>query len=213
MMFASLLPALTVCLLGLVVLPPLSTVHAQQTTYGIGDPNNITSLEGTWSTGAGNVVTGLRFYNPGNNSFIYPTTAGQSYSFTNDGYWEQALYLYESNPAKPNCVSAQLIWQHGTYTLHSNNTLSLDIFRGDGRQQISDRCAETSNTIMAYDQTEFMTGFEIHIDTHYGQSVYVLKMYEFDGTPKPLMYQIYNPPSMLPNQQLHEEIIGSLNQP
>ena len=37
------------------------------------------------------------FYNPGNGTFNAPANAGQSYSFTNDGKWEQALYLYESN--------------------------------------------------------------------------------------------------------------------
>ena len=131
-------------------------VSAQTTTYGIGVPNNVTSLSGTWSTGSGHVLTGLNFYDPVNNSFIYPATAGQSYSFTDDGYWEQALYLYNTNPAKPNCVSAQLIWQHGTYLLNSNNTLTLNTFKGDGRQQISDRCAENSNYIQSYNQVENM---------------------------------------------------------
>ncbi len=143
---------------------------------------------------SGHVLTGLNFYDPANNSFIYPTTAGQSYSFTNDGYWEQALYLYNTNPAKPNCVSAQLIWQHGTYLLNSNNTLTLNIFKGDGRQQVSSRCAENSNYVQSYDQVENMQGFEIHLDTHYNSPAYVLKMYEFDGTPKPLMYQVFNLP-------------------
>lgn len=182
-----------------------------QTRYGVGVPNNATSLMGTWSTGAGHVVTGLKFFNPVTNSFVYPVTAGQSYSFTDDGYWEQALYLYNTNPAKPNCVSAQLIWQHGTYTLNSNNTLTLNNFKGDGRQQISDRCAEKSNYVQSYDQKEDMNGFEIHLDIHYNKPVWALKMYEFDGTPKPLMYQVYDPPQMLPTQPLHEEVIGELN--
>ncbi|PWZ01165.1 hypothetical protein BCV70DRAFT_90659 [Testicularia cyperi] len=185
------------------------SVSAQ--TYGIGDPNNVTSLSGTWSTGSAHVVTGSGFYNPVNNSFVYPAVAGQSYSFTDDGYWEQALYLYNTNPAKPNCVSAQLIWQHGTYLLNSNNTLTLNIFKGDGRQQVSDRCAENSNYVQSYDQVENMNGFEIHLDTHFGKTVYALKLYEFDGTPKPMMYQVYDPPSMLPTQPLHEEVIGELN--
>ncbi|SPO47261.1 related to ROT1 - molecular chaperone in the endoplasmic reticulum [Moesziomyces antarcticus] len=182
-----------------------------QTTYGIGVPNNVTSLQGTWSTGAGHVLTGLNFYDPVNNSFIYPATAGQSYSFTNDGYWEQALYLYNTNPAKPNCVSAQLIWQHGTYILNPNNTLTLNIFKGDGRQQVSDRCAEKSNYVQSYDQVENMNGFEIHLDTHFNSPAYSLQLYRFDGSLAPLMYQVFNPPQMLPTQPLHEEIIGELN--
>lgn len=182
-----------------------------QTTYGIGVPNNVTSLQGTWSTGSGHVLTGLNFYDPVNNSFIYPAVAGQSYSFTDDGFWEQALYLYDTNPAKPNCVSAQLIWQHGTYTLNSNNTLTLTPFKGDGRQQVSDRCAERSNYVQSYDQREYMTGFEIHLDTHYNTPAYKLLMYTFDGSPKPLLWQVYDPPQMLPTQPLHEEVIGELN--
>ncbi|SOV05750.1 related to ROT1 - molecular chaperone in the endoplasmic reticulum [Ustilago sp. UG-2017a] len=188
-----------------------SSASAQQTTYGIGVPNNVTSLQGTWSTGAGHVLTGIDFYDPVKNSFIYPATAGQSYSFTDDGFWEQALYLYNTNPTKPNCVSAQLIWQHGTYTLNSNNTLTLTPFKGDGRQQVSDRCAENSNYVQGYDQREYMTGFEIHLDTHYNTPVYYLKLYQFDGSPKPLLYQVFDPPQMLPTQPLHEEVIGELN--
>lgn len=37
------------------------------------------------------------FYDPGTLSFTYPKTAGQCYSFTDDGFWEQALYLYTAN--------------------------------------------------------------------------------------------------------------------
>ncbi|EST09059.1 hypothetical protein PSEUBRA_001392 [Kalmanozyma brasiliensis GHG001] len=189
----------------------LAGVSAQQTSYGIGVPNNVTSLQGTWSSGAGHVVTGLNFYDPVNNSFIYPATAGQSYSFTDDGFWEQALYLYNVNPAKPNCVSAQLIWQHGTYTLNSNNSLTLNIFKGDGRQQISDRCAERSNYVQSYDQVEFMQGFVIHQDEHFGASTYALQLYQFDGSLKPMLFQVYDPPQMLPTQALHEQVIGELN--
>jgi Chaperone for protein-folding within the ER, fungal len=43
-----------------------------------------------------------------------------------------------------------------------------------------------------------MMGFEIQLDDHFGTSAYYLKMYEFDGTPKPLMWKIYDPPQMLP---------------
>ncbi|EPQ26337.1 uncharacterized protein PFL1_05985 [Pseudozyma flocculosa PF-1] len=205
--------ALPASLLALVVVA-ISTVlpagvHAQ--TFGIGDPNNVTSLSGTWCTGACHVVTGLQFYNPISETFTYPLSAGQSYSFTDDGFWEQALYLYSTNPSQPNCVSAQLIWQHGTYTLNSNNTLTLNPFKGDGRQQISDYCAQVSNVVQSYTQKEDMNGFEIHLDTHYGQPAYYLKLYEFDGAPKPIMWQTYNPPQMLPTEQLHQVVIGELN--
>ena len=34
-------------------------------------------------------------------------------------------------------------------------------------------------------------------------------MYEFDGTPKPLMWKIYDPPEMLPTAQLKEVVSDS----
>lgn len=52
----------------------------------------------------------------------------------------------------PGCVTAQLIWQHGTFTRNSNNTLTLNPFEGDGHQQISSRCAQNSNVVMPYNQ-------------------------------------------------------------
>ena len=123
------------------------------------------------------------------------------------------LPLSRQLASKPNCVSAQLIWQHGTYILNSNNTLTLDVFKGDGRQQISDRCAQVSNVVQSYDQKEEMQGFEIHKDVHFGKPVYSLKLYQFNGEPKPLMYQVYDPPQMLPTEQLHQQVIGELNAP
>lgn len=54
-----------------------------------------------------------------------------------------------------------------------------------------------------------MQGFEIYVEqvpATTGVATYVLKLYQFDGTPKPLMYQVYNPPQMLPTTQLHEKV-------
>lgn len=107
-------------------------------------------------------------------------------------------------------MSAQLIWQHGTYVLHNNNSLTLTPFKGDGRQQISDRCASQSNRVQSYNQVETMMGFDILLDTHYTRPAYKLQLYEFDGNPKPYMWQVYNPPQMLPTEQLHMEIIGDV---
>ena len=113
-----------------------------------------------------------------------------------------------STASNPGCVQAQLIWQHGTYTINANNSLTLTPFPGDGKQQISSRCGHTSNVVSSYTQQEYMQGWEIHLAVHYGNPAYYLQLYEFDGTPKPVMWQTYNPPSMLPTQQLHLQIIG-----
>lgn len=148
------------------------------------------------------------FYNPINTTFTVPQSSGISYSFTDDGYWEEALYIYVTNPSKPECVSAQLIWQHGTYEIAANDSLILTAFNGDGRQQVSDRCAENSDTSSYYYQSELMNGWYITRDTHYGESAYFLQMYAYDGTLKPGMWQTYNPPEMLPTEKLVVTIYG-----
>ncbi|KDN43317.1 hypothetical protein K437DRAFT_225656 [Tilletiaria anomala UBC 951] len=198
-----LLPTL---LLTLIALTPVPAQAQLPTGTNIGQQNNVTSLRGTWSSGSGNVVTGLQFFNPANNTFTYPTTAGMSYSFTDDFHWEQALYIYQPKADNPYCVTAQLIWQHGTYSINGSNFISLQPFKGDGMQQIASRCTKTSQSVQPYNQPELMSGFEIHLDTHYGQSAYYLKMYGFDGTPKPLMWKVYDPPQMLPTVQLKEQV-------
>lgn len=55
-----------------------------------------------------------------------------------------------------------------------------------------------------------MQGFEIHLSTHFTISAYYLQLYEFDGTPKPILWQKYYPAQMLPTEQLHVEVIGSI---
>jgi hypothetical protein len=100
----------------------------------------------------------------------------------------------------------QLIWQHGTYTQNSNGTLTLNPFEGDGRQLVQNSCTSTSSSIAAYDQKESMTGFNIRLEMHFGASAYYLQMYDFAGVPKPWLWQTYNPPQMLPTQQLHKKV-------
>lgn len=49
-------------------------------------------LVGTWVTKARSVVTGPDFYDPVADKFKEPKHAGISYSFSSDGYYEQAFY-------------------------------------------------------------------------------------------------------------------------
>lgn len=49
-------------------------------------------LVGTWVTKARTVVTGPEFYDPVADKFIEPKHTGYAYSFTSDGYFEQAYY-------------------------------------------------------------------------------------------------------------------------
>lgn len=75
---------------------------------------------------------------PYNNSFLYPVTAGYSYSFTEDGYYEEASFTWISNATNHFCVQANIIWQHGTYAVNPNGSITTDstMFAGDGRIQV-----------------------------------------------------------------------------
>ncbi|WFD27033.1 hypothetical protein MNAN1_002027 [Malassezia nana] len=172
-----------------------------------------TTLDGTWSTGTGAVVTGQSFFNLVNNTFNIPANPGQAYSFTMNskttGYWEQAIFQYiRSDSPDPNCYKGQLVWQHGNFTILPNASLVLEPFKSDGRQQVSDSCGGKNNQVQYYAQQELMEGFYISKYIHFNEPTYKLQLYEFDGTPKPAMYLTYRPPQMYPTQALHKLMIG-----
>ncbi|THH05900.1 hypothetical protein EW145_g4463 [Phellinidium pouzarii] len=160
--------------------------------------HNLTSLQGTWSTGAQNVVTGSGFANPANESFIYPKTTGKSYSFTNDGFFEIARYQFTSNGTTPSCIIGTLDWSHGTYEILDNGSIITTPF-GDGYQQVQDPCAANSNLIQNFNFTELYQSWRIFQDPVTG---YKLHLFEFDGTPVEPQFQVSNQPNMLPTQIL-----------
>ncbi|KAF8752534.1 ATP phosphoribosyltransferase [Rhizoctonia solani] len=161
--------------------------------------HNATSIQGTWSSGSQHVRTGPDFANPLNSSFIYPSTAGISYSFTNDGFWEQALYRFEGNASYPQCIKGIVIFQHGTYQLNSNGSISLTPWWQDGRIQVQDPCAPVSNIITLYNQTEYMVQWRIFRDPTYGPK---LHLFQYDGAPLAPMFLVADPPNMLPTRVL-----------
>lgn len=55
------------------------------------------ALVGTWSTKSKAVITGPGFYNPVADKLTEPSHPGISYSFTADGYFEEAYYRAISN--------------------------------------------------------------------------------------------------------------------
>lgn len=67
------------------------------------------------------------FAAPTNFTFNYPNTTGMSYSFTDDGYFEEAQYRFVPNGTEPHCVQAIIIWQHGNYTINANNVSMLTL--------------------------------------------------------------------------------------
>ena len=60
---------------------------AAQATIAI-DPK----LVGTWTTSSKQVVTGPGFYDPVQDKMTEPSLPGISYSFTQDGWYEEAYY-------------------------------------------------------------------------------------------------------------------------
>lgn len=161
--------------------------------------NNLTDLEGTWSSNSA-VSTGGAFCTPAEMTFTYPNRTGISYSFTNTGYFEEAQYRYTSNASNPSCITAYIIWQHGTYTLEDDGSLVLNPFGADGRIQVQDPCAATTNIITYYDQVTTYADWGIVVDIDSGN--YALKMNRFDGAKMPPMFLIAKPPNMLPTQYL-----------
>lgn len=114
--------------------------------------------------------------------------------------------LNQSTAGSPNCAQAQLIWQHGNFSQNANGSLTLTPFQGDGRQMVQNGCTEVSSTVSYYNQEEFMQGFNIRLDWHFGTGGYYLQLFGFDGTPKPWLWLKYNPPQMLPTRPLKQVV-------
>ncbi|ODQ65220.1 protein ROT1 [Nadsonia fulvescens var. elongata DSM 6958] len=159
--------------------------------------DNITALSGTWSSKANSVFTGPDFFDPTDELLIEPALPGISYSFTDDGFWEQAIYQVTGNPRKPECPTGVMIFQHGTYEILANNSLILTPFEVDGRQVLSQPCQDGGVAAYTrYNQTEFFLKWDILVDTYHGR--YRLNLYRFDGSPVMPLYLAYSPPMMLP---------------
>ncbi|KAN0061718.1 Reversal of tor2 lethality [Thecaphora frezii] len=188
-----------------------TTTDSTPVTYGL---NNVTSLVGTWSSGSQAVETGLGFFNPIIQRFTLPSNAGISYSFTEDGFFETSKYRFESNAKTNRCFKATLIWQHGTYKMHPNGSITLHPFGPDGYVQVIDPCAATTTQIFHYNEFELISQWYNYIDGHPGfqpenPSAYAMAMYQSDGQKMPMMWLKYRPPKMLPTQQLFMQVLNS----
>ncbi|WVR07802.1 hypothetical protein IAU60_004845 [Kwoniella sp. DSM 27419] len=161
--------------------------------------NNLTDLEGTWSSNAA-VSTGGTFCVPAEMKFDYPQNTGMAYSFTNDGYFEEAQYRYNANATNPACIQAVIIWQHGTYKLNDDGGITLYPFASDGRIQVQDPCAATTNIITYYNQQTTFADWGIIVDPD--TMNYQLRLNRFDGAKLPYMNLVAKPPNMLPTQVL-----------
>ncbi|EPY53305.1 ER chaperone Rot1 [Schizosaccharomyces cryophilus OY26] len=154
-------------------------------------------LVGTWSSKSQTVMTGPDFFDPLNEDFFEPDLPGISYSFTDDGHFEEALYIIKPNASVPHCPKGFLQWQHGTYSINDSKAIILSPIKGDGRQLESDPCNNGDHSVYTrYTQDEVMKEYAVSVDKYHGR--YKLQLYEWDGTPKQPMYLVYRPPKMLP---------------
>jgi hypothetical protein len=185
-------------------LPSLLLAYASLLSLAAAD---VTELVGTWSTKSGAVLTGPGFYNPVNDSMIEPTHTGISYSFTADGFYEEAYYRAVSNPTTPKCPQAIMQWQHGTFVENSTGSLILTPFSVDGRQLQSDPCNYKNSIYTRYNQTETIKKYAVSTDGY--TKLTRLDLYEWDGTPMNPMFLAYSPAMMLPTQTLNPTAAAS----
>ncbi|KAA8646887.1 Reversal of tor2 lethality [Aspergillus tanneri] len=160
----------------------------------------VSDLVGTWSTKSRSVMTGPGFYDPVNDKLLEPNLTGISYSFTEDGYYEEAYYRALANPVNPACPKGIMQWQHGTFTLGKDGSLHLQPIEVDGRQLMSDPCASSQGTYTRYNQSEKFNSFKVSTDAYH--NIMRLDLHAFDNSPMHPMYLAFRPPQMLPTKSL-----------
>lgn len=160
------------------------------------------TLVGTWSSKSNTVFTGPGFYDPVDELLIEPALPGISYSFTEDGYFEEATYQVSGNPQNHSCPTAVLVYQHGKYEVLTNGSILMTPIEVDGRQLLSQPCNDGGVSVYSrYSQVELFKEYELLIDPYHGR--YRLNLYEWDGTPVQPLYLAYRPPMMLPTETLN----------
>ncbi|KAI6805309.1 hypothetical protein KC367_g8000 [Hortaea werneckii] len=158
-------------------------------------------IVGTWSTKSNKTTTGPAFYDPLNEELIEPERTGISYSFTADGWYENAYYRAIPNPRDPKCPSAIMQWQHGNWVMNTTGSLQLTPIAVDGRQLMSSPCDYDDGVYTRYNQSETFERYSVYIDPYH--NVLRLDLYQFDGSPMQPMYIRYQPPQMLPTSTLN----------
>ncbi|GAA5875491.1 hypothetical protein JCM8547_001681 [Rhodosporidiobolus lusitaniae] len=178
----ALVSSLASALVGGLVLSRNALVNAQSGWEGVG----------TWSTGNGAVLTGSSFGVPYNNSFIYPAVAGYSFSFTDDGYYERASFTWNSNATDHHCIEAVIIWEHGTYQVLSNGSITTDpsAFASDNRIQVQNACSASSSSIYYYNEAGLYKTWA----TSEWRGKTMLRLGSYDGSLLPRMYLISDTP-------------------
>ncbi|RDI77255.1 hypothetical protein Vi05172_g12767 [Venturia inaequalis] len=165
------------------------------------------SIVGTWSTKSNSTFTGPGFYDVAKDAMIEPAHPGISYSFTDDGFFEEAYFRAIANPVDPACPKGIMQWQHGKYQKLDNGSLVLTPIAEDGRQLSSDPCNYDSSIYSKYKHPEVFKRYEQLLDPYH--NIPRLNLYRFDGSPIPAMYLAYRPPQMVPTTALHPAATAS----
>ncbi|CAM0138101.1 Reversal of tor2 lethality [Umbelopsis sp. WA50703] len=151
-------------------------------------------LVGTWSTG-GNITSGPGFINPVLGNFSVPNHPGLSITFTSNGYFEEAYYTNVGNSSYPQCVTAVLQWQHGSFNISSNHTINTSPIAADGRMNLTNPCMTGGywdGTAQYYYQPETFAGYTMNNGS--------LTLIRFDGMPLRPMTLLSRDPIMWPIQ-------------
>ena len=111
-----------------------------------------TDLPATYRTDTS--APGQSFYDPVQDLLIEPDKTGISYSFTLDGHYESAHYRAIANPVNPACPGGIMQWQHGSWVLQPNSSLTLTPIAIDGRQLLSKPCDGDNSVYIRYNQSE-----------------------------------------------------------
>ncbi|KAF1939956.1 hypothetical protein EJ02DRAFT_456407 [Clathrospora elynae] len=178
------------------LLSGVAILHAQAQTAPLP-----ADLVGTWNSKANSTCTGPDFYDPVNEKFTEPKHTGISYSFTADGFFEEAYYRAVANPQNPKCPKGMIQWQHGKFEKLTNGSLVLKPIKVDGRQLFSDPCSYKNAVYTRYNASELFKSYEVMIDPYH--KIPRLNLYKWDGAPLMPLYAAMNPPKMLPTTTLN----------
>ncbi|KAI5366040.1 putative protein Rot1 [Septoria linicola] len=158
-------------------------------------------IVGTWTTKSQKTLTGPGFFDSINDKLIEPDKPGISYSFTADGFYEEAYYRAIANPTRPDCPGGIMQWQHGSWVQNADGSLSLTPIGVDGRQLLSKPCDYDNAIYTRYNQSEKFKQYQVLTDPYH--NVKRLNLWQFDGTPMQPLYIAFTPPQMLPTTTLN----------